>query len=110
MATYVEIILDEFREHLREENGWIISKGETGNEYAFDYQVRSNPNITIRVWSSIKKTNDTGRGCGEDAIRVCAFTNNRGLVKTMRVNRTTNWRLNLKDRIIEVIGLALKRF
>ena len=116
METFTEITLAEMQEHLRESKGWVITDTNC-NEYVFDYSVNSNPNVIIRVYSSIHKNSDTARGVGQDAIRTMALLKIsdgppiqvRGLVASLRTNRTTNWRINLKARIVEVIALALRR-
>lgn len=106
MSTFVNITLDEFRDFLKLEKGWqefVVNK-----EVVFDFPLRYNPNIKIRVFSSISTDSNTNRDVGKDAIRICAVDtlNNRGFIFSIRCNRTTNWRTNLKDKIYHILGAA----
>lgn len=109
--SYCIVNFDEMRNFLKEENGWEIVELPRTFEYVFQYKLRSNPNIVIRVFSSIHKLNNLSRKKGDDAIRVCAFNigMHRGLVKSFRILRVDNWRYNLKKRILYVIDLAKAR-
>lgn len=98
------------REILKIEKGWVESV--TGKEIVFTFNLSSHREIQIKVFSSIKMDNGMGRDLGKDAIRVCAINTikNCGWIKVSRVYRTTNWRDNLKERVIEVIEKSKERF
>jgi hypothetical protein len=108
-ATYVIISADEMRSLLKIEKGW--RETTQNNEMVFEYTLKNYPFIKIKVFSSIRKDNGFGRKIGADAIRCCAvdMRNDRGYIKAGRINRTTNWRDNLKARILEVISDAENR-
>lgn len=110
MSTYCQISADEMRGMLKIEKGW--REAVCGREIVFSYNLKCRREIEIKVFSSIKMDSGMGRDCGKDAIRIAAvnIARNVGWIKTCRVNRTTNWRDNLKARILEVIEKSKERF
>lgn len=65
-------------------------------------------NVRIRVYSTIQKGSDTGRGKGDDAIRTVLYDiENREIVggrkKTLRIE---SWRSNLEPKIMELADEA----
>ena len=102
---FVTITLEEMQSFLTTENGWEIKI--SGNEYLFQYKLRTNTNIQIMVASSIRIDNNRSRNKGSDAIRVYSIlyksNNVKGLAKHKRVNRTVNWKDNLKKAVKETI-------
>ena len=111
---FVQIQLSEMKELFKAEKGWIFldpSSNSNIKEYVFDLELKKHPGVFVRVFSSISVHTDSVRKCGEDAIRVCAFDTKkkRGLVKSLRTNRTKNWRINLKNRVVEVLKLTKER-
>jgi hypothetical protein len=72
---------------------------QCGREYA--YECTMGCGVTIRVLSSIHVERDTGRGRGQDAIRVLAIKHKAdgstvGIRKSVRVYRTPGW----QDRVM----------
>lgn len=101
-STYVQVTIEQMREKLKATKGW--TEKVIGNEIVFDFPIKSQPGVVIRVFSSIKAFDHQaglGRGKGKDAIRVCAFNQKteRGILKSKRVYRTTNWRDNLEKKV-----------
>ena len=111
MGTYTDIKIDEVRDLLKVDKGWVENENVGVNEYVFDWAVSSKPGEIVRVYSSVSKCNGKGRGCGRDAIRVCAFRSDtdRGLVRSRRVHRVAGWRDNLRSRVMDVLKLAKVR-
>jgi hypothetical protein len=88
---------------------WIEVTGTSScHEYAYDYIVSDNPQIVVRVFTSIQKETDVSRRKGSDAIRICAIniTGREGWIKTTKVLRVEGWRKNLIKAIIDTIGKA----
>lgn len=100
-ATYTEISLEDMDKFLKRAFRALRPKqGTQGSEIVYDLQV--SPNVSIRVLTSIRRGSASGRGVGEDAIRVMLVSakNADSLTKHPPiVKRTQNWRDNLQDRI-----------
>jgi hypothetical protein len=98
MGTFVKPTLEQFDELLKSENGW--TKNISGKEFVYDYEMTRFPNIIIKVLTSIKTENNAARKVGQDAIRVFVIRKVgkgfKGYAKQVRVNRTINWRDNVK--------------
>ena len=109
MSKYVNISLEEFSDFLKIEKGW--HQFVQGNEIVFNFILPSSPEITIKVFSGVRKDTQWGRKCGQDAIRVCAVhtIKNIGWIKSARVYRVEGWKDNLKSRVLEVISKAKER-
>ncbi len=111
-STYVNISAEEMRDQLKIEKGWkeTIGDGYT-REIIFEYPLRDYPFIIVKVCTGIRKDSQQSRAVGQDAIRIFAVNKNtnRGWISTVRTYRTTNWRDNLKERVIETIQAAKKR-
>ena len=92
-STYQNISFPEMRGFLQEEKGW------------------RHPEIEIKVYSGILAGNNQSRGCGKDAIRVCAVHVGKhiGWIKASRVYRVHGWKENLKERVLQVIKQAKGR-
>ena len=97
MGTYVEVKLDEFDHLLKTSLGW--ERNISGKEYVYDYQMKNFPNLIIKVLTSIKTETSAARKVGQDAIRVFVVQKvgdeYKGYAKSIRVNRTMNWRDNV---------------
>ena len=105
-AQYVVVTELEFDNLLKADKGW--SKDVIGHkamEYVYSYRTKKNPDIVIKVYSSVTK-GGTGRKCGGDAIRICAVNTktDKGVLKTKRVNRTPGWDERVKERVLDMIG------
>lgn len=101
-ATYVDVTELEFDTLLKSEKGW--KKEVQGLEYVYIYQSTKNPDVIIKVFSSVTQ-NGIGRKCGGDAIRVCAVNTrtNKGIMKSKRVYRVPGWEDRVKERVIETL-------
>jgi hypothetical protein len=108
-SKYTNISIDEMRGFLKPDKGW-KENGQQHKEFVFDYNLAKYPFILIRVYSGIVQSGES-RGCGRDAIRICAVNlkTNRGWIKASRVYRVMGWQKNLKERVLEVIEQAKKR-
>ena len=102
-ATYVIVTEMEMDNLLKSDKGWV--KTIEGGEYVYNYTTKKNPDINVKVFSSVTQ-NGTGRKCGGDAIRVCAVNTktNRGVIKAGRINRTAGWDERLQLKVMETIG------
>ena len=103
MGTYTEVNLEQFDELLKAEKGW--KKEISGKEFVYDYEMTRFPNIVIKVLTSIKTDTSAARKVGQDAIRVFVVRKVgkkfRGYAKQVRVNRTMNWRDNVKKAFLK---------
>ena len=101
--TYVLITELEFDTLLKASKGW--TKEYQYEELVYLYSSTKNPDIQVKVFSSLTRTG-VSRKCGGDAIRVCAINTktNRGIAKSKRVNRIAGWEDRIKARVIEIIN------
>jgi hypothetical protein len=103
MGTYVEVNLEQFDELLKSSKGW--TKNISGKEFVYDYEMTRFPNIIIKVLTSIKTESNAARKKGQDAIRVFVVRKvgkgYKGYAKQIRVNRTMNWRDNVKKAFMK---------
>jgi hypothetical protein len=121
MAKYTVISLEEMVQVLDPAKGWVNATAElqTGKfppkEHVIQYEIPKFPGVVVRVYTSIHVDTAKGKGCGKDAIRVCAVDTlakggaGVGLVKVSRVHRVEGWRTNLKARCITVLKETYKR-
>ncbi len=113
----VEITKKQMDERLKTDKGWICN--HSGNEYIYDFHLSKFP-IIVKVMSSISIDNNRNRNKGSDTIRVFAVVKDKmevkdykvisGLVKSMRVNRTTNWGKNVEKAVMLVMDKAKKNY
>lgn len=104
MGTYTEIQLSEFDDLLKATKGWV--RNICGNEYVYDYKMAKFPHLIVKVLSSISVDSGRSRNKGADAIRVFVIRklpNGQfsGYAKQIRVNRTMNWRNNVKNAFMK---------
>lgn len=109
MSRYVNIPIEQMRDFLKIEKGWIETV--QNREIVFDFSLTATPFIVVKVYTGIRQGDGQSRGCGKDAIRVCAVNTNTnaGWIKSARVYRVEGWRENLKERVTQVIADAKKR-
>jgi len=102
-TTYTQVRLEDFDALLQTEKGW--ERNISGKEYVYDYRMKRFPNIIIKVLTSIKTETSAARQKGQDAIRVFVIRQEgkgfKGYAKQIRVNRTTNWRDNVKKAFMK---------
>lgn len=104
-ATYCTILESEFDAIFKPEKNWVKEFSGHAQEIVYTKQMtKSNPNVQIRVYSSIHKDSSVSRPCGQDAIRVCAINTftNKGVRKSRRINRVPGWEKRLTNRVIEM--------
>ena len=102
MGTFVNVSRQEMADFLIPQ-GFREIKIPNTVEIVFAKRVhQDNFELSLRIYTGINPTG-VSRGVGEDAIRVCLFIRNDGLITKLsgdkRVNRTTNWRKNLQLRL-----------
>jgi hypothetical protein len=103
---YTTFDIAAMSELLTPDKGWAAVHGY--RELVLEWKFRKYPGVVLRVYTSIDRETGFAREKGSDAIRVCAvnLTTKKGLVKAKRVLRVTNWRVNLKRRIWEVMNVV----
>ena len=111
MSRFTPITLAEVQDVLKADKGWKINEALSGNEYTFDFALTTAPHIVVRVYSTLRKTNEACRGCGADAIRVFAVNTmtNKGWISTRKVLRVEGWRNNLKNAVMDIFSQAKDR-
>lgn len=95
--SFVVIKKDEFESFLPE--GFSVVDNPASKEIIYDTPTK-NPNIKIRIYSSVDiRTNDT-RDIGKDAIR-CVLVDKYGkpIDKSKRTHRMSNWRERLQIKL-----------
>jgi phosphoribosyl-AMP cyclohydrolase/predicted RNA-binding Zn-ribbon protein involved in translation (DUF1610 family) len=102
-ATYTRITLSEMKTTLESLGFEYMDMKSINdfvtNEYVFQkYIDRSGKQYTLRLYTGISKQTDDSRDCGEDAIRLVVYSAGKYFGEG-RVNRTTNWQVNMKKRI-----------
>jgi len=111
---YIEIDSSQFETFLSDK-GFV--KSVQHHEVVFTRQHKNNPNIHIRVFTSIRagqdqKSQDTARARGTDAIRIAAFFDNGersfGVYKGPRVYRTGSQE-KVHERTLERMREAYQR-
>lgn len=107
---FVFITLNQIKEVLKEEKGWVMKTEPTSREYFFEFPLKNIPWIVIRVASSITEM-EIGRPRGKDAIMVYALDtkNNKGYIKTKRVYRIVTWKDNLQKTVMDCFRQAKER-
>jgi predicted ATP-grasp superfamily ATP-dependent carboligase len=95
---------NEFDTLLKSEKGWKKETSPFTKELVYVCHIPWNDDIVVKVYSSVKQNDSLGRGCGQDAIRVCAVNlkTHKGLRKSRRVNRVPGWQHRLKERVVEI--------
>ena len=113
MARYTEITLNEMESLLEECGGrrWREVENASTKEHVYEYPLERDPNIVVKLYSSIHLETNVSRRKGADAIRVCAVNieKSQGWIKTTKVLRVTGWRENLRNAIKKVIADADRR-
>jgi hypothetical protein len=102
--AYVSILETEFDNIFRPDRNWEKEYSGNANEVVYTKRFKKCPNVVIKVYSSIHKTDGVSRGCGKDAIRVCAVNTatNRGVRKSSRINRVPGWEARLTKKVTDM--------
>jgi len=102
--AYVTILETEFDNIFRPDRNWEKEYSGNANEIVYTKRFKKKPNVVIKVYSSIHKDNGISRGCGKDAIRVCAVNTvtNRGVRKSSRINRVPGWETRLTKKVTDM--------
>jgi hypothetical protein len=108
--TYQMVTIEEMKEVLKAEKGWVRTTEPRSCEYFFEFPLSNSPHIVIKVASSIT-ANGISRGVGKDAIRVFAVDTQKqkGYISTKRVYRIGTWRDNLRKAVTAVYESAKAR-
>lgn len=104
-ATYCTILESEFDAIFKPEKNWVKEFSGHAQEIVYTKQMtKSNPNVQIRVYSSIHKDSSVSRPCGKDSIKVCAINTktSKGVRKTKRIHRTIGWEGRLISRVWDI--------
>lgn len=87
--SYVEIEAADICNFLEEKG---FTRGSQGNEVVYERAHNLNPNVKVKVYTSVHVHKTTARKCGGDSIKVCTiFDNGRsrfGVGKFPRIHRT----------------------
>lgn len=113
MANYVAVPAEAIEKFLQDLK---FEKSQQGNEVVYFRRSSRNPNVRLKVYTSIRIGNTAVRNAGKDSIKVCAvFDNDRRsfavaprLNPVFRVTSTESVLARLKDRIKEAAELANK--
>lgn len=102
--SYVTILESEFDAIFRADRDWKKEFSGQAMEIVYTKRLKRKPDIIVKVYSSIHKNNGVSRGCGKDAIRVCAVNTatDRGVIKSNRINRVPGWESRLTKRVTDV--------
>lgn len=102
--TFELVHENQFDELLKADKNWSKEITPSTREIVYIRPFRSNPNLVIKVYSSVKQGDSLGRGCGQDAIRVCAVNikTQKGVRKSRRVNRVPGWQGRVQERVMEM--------
>lgn len=91
MGRYIEVDSNQFVEFLKSK-GFVREQTEIGKEVVYTFCHEYNPNVRVKVYTSITEGAEIARSVGRDAIRVvCIFNNGEksfGIAKMPRVYRT----------------------
>ena len=126
-VSYRNMIVDYNNVHITKEEmddfffspkkGWV--RHICGNEYVYDYHMKSPFPLVLKVMSSVNVCNRMKRNKGSNVIRVFVVLKNgcdinskivRGFFKAKRIDKTINWRENLKNEILKIHKDARKRY
>lgn len=107
--SYVTILESEFDAIFLPERNWVKEYNGHAKEIIYTKRFITKPNVIVKVYSSIHKNDGVSRGCGKDAIRVCAVNTktDRGVVKSNRINRVPGWDGRLKAKVTDVWNTVL---
>lgn len=107
--SYVTILESEFDAIFLPERNWVKEYSGHAKEIIYTKRFITKPNVIVKVYSSIHKNDGVSRGCGKDAIRVCAVNTktDRGVVKSNRINRVPGWDVRLKAKVTDVWNTVL---
>ena len=88
---YIEVNSELFESWLQEK-GFIRNDSVSGNEVVYEICNCKNPNVRVRVYTSIARGKESARKIGKDSIKVsCFFDDGKtsfGIAKMPRIYRT----------------------
>jgi hypothetical protein len=109
MASYVEVPADAI-ENLLKNKGF--ARTTQGHEVVYERCSARDPNVRLKVYTSIRDGAVNARNCGKDSIKVCCVyqspTRSFGVGRFPHINRVGDTQAVL-DRILEKIIAAAKR-
>jgi hypothetical protein len=94
MSTYVEVPAEAILGRLRDAG--FVERASRGTEIVYERAHKRDARYRVVVYTSVPKGGASARGCGRDAIRVCAICEDTsyspvrsfGVAKLPRVHRT----------------------
>jgi hypothetical protein len=104
-AIYTQIQVSEITDFFKK---WSRVQNDA-QELVYDYPIRDG--VVVRCATSVHVVRGVSRKKGQDAIRIYAvdIKNNNGYIKSKRVNRTQNWRENIKKKYADILMEAKMR-
>lgn len=109
MPHYVDVPAQDIEDFCKSKG---FSRSTQRNEVVYSRRSRINPNVQIKVYTSIRIGRTQARANGKDSIKVCVvFDNGRksfGIGKFPRIHRTGSPEAVL-DRVLERLKLAAAR-
>lgn len=103
VGRYVELNSAKFESFLKHK-GFVRETIDSGKEIVYSFCHEYNPNVRVKVYTSIVSGAKTARSVGKDAIRiVCIFDDGSksfGIAKMPRVYRTGNQE-KVEERTLE---------
>jgi hypothetical protein len=109
MASYVEVPADAIEGLLKNKG---FARTTQGHEVVYERCSTRDPNVRLKVYTSIRDGVNVARKCGADSIKVCCVyqspTRTFGVGRFPHINRVGDTQAVL-DRILEKILAAAKR-
>ncbi len=106
MATFVQLDANAFTTFLADKG---FTRTQSNDEVVYWKRAECNPDLMIKVYTSISLDSARARACGSDAIRVCCIFFARGkdfgICKLPRCHRTTSLE-SIQERVLLRINEA----
>jgi hypothetical protein len=106
-ARYVEIREAEMREVL--EGCGFNEVRITGTAELVFERLRKDPDFVVRVWTSVTRQAQRGRGVGQDAIRVSVCWKGCPVWSATRTHRTQGWKERMVMRMREAWAVRIQK-